>query len=62
MSFKENMKNISKFLKLLKTQIVENFFERNMLEEIFTSVPKYSILQKEKKKQKNKPNITQLIK
>ena len=43
------MKNISKFLKLLKTQIVENFFERNMLEEIFTSVPKYSILQKEKK-------------
>ena len=56
------MKNISKFLKLLKTQIVENFFERNMLEEIFTSVPKYSILQKEKNKQTNKPNITQLIK
>ena len=56
------MKNISKFLKLLKTQIVEIFFERNMLEEIFTSVPKYSILQKEKNKQTNKPNITQLIK
>ena len=35
-----------------------------MLKEIFTSVPKYSILQKERKKNKqtNKPNIAQLIK
>ena len=32
-----------------------------MLQEVFTSVPKYSILHKERKKT-NKPNITQLIK
>ena len=31
-----------------------------MLKEIFTSVPKYTILHKERKKKK--PNITQLIK
>ena len=33
-SFKENMKNISNFLKLLKTQIIERKFQ-NMLKKIF---------------------------
>ena len=36
-------------------QIIERKFQ-NMLKEIFTGVPKYSILHKERKKT-NKPNI-----
>ena len=43
------MKHIAKFLKLLKnTNYRKNV--QNMLKEIFTSVPKYSILHKERKK------------
>ena len=37
---KKNSKNITKFLKLLKMQIIERKFQ-NMLKEIFTNVPKY---------------------
>ena len=33
-----------------------------MLKEIFTSVPKYSILHKERKTKQNKTNITLMIK
>ena len=43
------MKHITKFLKLLKnTNYRKNV--QNMLKEIFTSAPKYSILHKERKK------------
>ena len=50
------MKNITKFLRLLKNANMERKFQ-NVLKEIFTAVPKYSILHKERKKI-NKPNIT----
>ena len=56
-SFKENTKNITNFLKLLKTQIIEKKFQ-NMLKEVFTSVPKYSILHKEKKNKYNTADQT----
>ena len=45
----------TKLLKLLKTQIIERKFQ-NMLKEIFTSVPKYSILHTERKKKQTKYN------
>ena len=45
----------AKFLKLLKTQIIERKFQ-NMLKEIFTSVRKYSILHTERKKKQTKYN------
>ena len=45
------MKNITKFLKLLKNATMERKFQ-NVLKEIFTAVPKYSILHKERKKNK----------
>ena len=45
-------RNITKFLKLLKTEIIERKFQ-NMLKEIFTSVLKYSVFHKERKKQTN---------
>ena len=45
-------KNITKFLKLLKTHIIERKFQ-NMLKEIFTSALKYSVFHKERRKQAN---------
>ena len=44
----DNMKYI-KFLKLLKNANYKKKKNQNMLKEIFTSVPKYLILHKEKK-------------
>ena len=41
-------------------QIIKRKFQ-NMMKEIFTSVPKYSILHKDRKKI-NKPNVSELIK
>ena len=51
------MKHITK--ELFKNANYRRKFQ-NMLKEIFTGVPKYSILHKERKKI-SKPNITQLI-
>ena len=59
-SFKENMKNITKFLRLFKNTNYRKKISKHV-EEIFTSLPKYSILHKKEKNKQTKYNTADQV-